>query len=71
MDVPDLINKEKNWSRYFPREMYTTELFQAFMTWFLKLAKKRFNFVYLNNLEKKNVPVVCPFVRQIPEQTIS
>lgn len=53
MEVSDLINKEKNWTRYFPREMYTTELFQAFTTWFLKLAKKRFNFVYLNNLEKR------------------
>lgn len=51
--------------------MYTTELFQAFTTWFLKLAKERFNFVYLNNLEKKIVPVLYPFARQIPEERIS
>lgn len=51
--------------------MCTTELFQAFITWSLKLAKKRFTFVYLNNLEKKNFPVLYPFVRWIPEQKIS
>lgn len=71
MEVSDLINKEESWSRYFPREMYTTELFQAFTTWSLKLAKKRFHFVYLNRLQKENVSLPYPFVRRIPEQRIS
>lgn len=41
------------------------------MTWSLKLAKKRFNLVYLNRLQKENVSPLYPFVKRIPEQRIS